>query len=182
MKIGIDISQLAYPKTGVAVYLRNLITALLTIDTKNNYILFFSSLRQKLDTSIFKDIKNPNTEIKIFHFPPTLLDLFWNKLHVFPMEKLIGDVDIFITSDWIEPPCLMAKKATIIYDLIVYKYPNETAQKIVEVQKRRLSWVKNEADLIFCISESTKKDAKKILGLDEKKLKVVYPGVVKVRP
>ncbi|MBI3384774.1 hypothetical protein HY030_01105 [Candidatus Gottesmanbacteria bacterium] len=167
MKIGIDISQLAFENTGVALYLKNLVTALLQVDKTNSYVLFFSSLRKKLDVSLFKDIKNTNTEIKIFHFPPTLLDLLWNKLHVFPIENLIGDVDVFITSDWTEPPCLKAKKATIIYDLIVYKYPKETAVKIIETQKRKWEWAKNEAEVVFCISESTKKDAQKVLGMEE---------------
>ena len=93
------------------------------------------------------------------------------------IEWLIGDVDVFITSDWTEPPVKRAKKATILYDLIVYKYPQETDRKIVATQKRKVKWVKKESDLIFCISEATKKDAIEILGLDPNKIKVLYPGV-----
>lgn len=106
-----------------------------------------------------------------------LLDLLWNKLHILPIEWLIGDVDVFVTSDWTEPPTLKAKKVTILYDLIVYKYPNETDKKIVEVQKRKLKWVKKESKMVFCISESTKKDAQEILGIENKRLKVIYPGI-----
>ena len=105
------------------------------------------------------------------------MDLLWNKLHILPIEWLIGDVDIFITSDWTEPPTVRAKKVTILYDLIVYKYPNETDRKIIEVQKRKLKWVKKESDLVLCISESTKRDAINFLRIDEKRLKVIYPGV-----
>ena len=65
----------------------------------------------------------------------------------------------------------------ILYDLIVYKYPNETDRKIIEVQRRKLKWVKKESKMIFCISESTKKDAKEILGIEDKRLKVIYPGI-----
>ena len=66
---------------------------------------------------------------------------------------------------------------TILYDLIVYRYPNETAEKIVNVQKRRFEWVKKECETVLCISEATRQDAIQILGIDEKKLKVVYPGM-----
>jgi hypothetical protein len=38
--------------------------------------------------------------------------------------------------------------------------------------------VKKESAAILCISEATKKDAEKILGIEEKRLKVVYPGVI----
>ena len=48
---------------------------------------------------------------------------------------------------------------------------------IVSSQKRKLKWVKRETDGIICISESTKKDAKDILGLDDFKLSVAYPGI-----
>ena len=178
MKFGIDISQIAYEHTGVAGYLKRLVEELLRIDGKNEYILFFSSLRRRIQNSKFK-IQNHNSKLKIkeFMLPLFILDILWNRLHVFPIEWLIGNVDVFITSDWTEPPTNKAKKATILYDLIVYKYPNETDRKIVEAQKRKLKWVKKESDLIFCISEATKKAAMEILGIEEKRLKVIYPGI-----
>lgn len=192
MKIGIDISQLAYPETGVANYLGSLVQHLVELDKKNEYILFFSSLRKQFLISNFKFLNKsqcPNVTIKKFRFPPTLLDILWNKLHILPIESLIGDVDIFITSDWTEPPAKKAKKVTILYDLIVYKYPEEShhqtnfnplkliiSPNIVEVQKRKLAWVKKESQRILCISEATKKDAEDILSIDKNKLSVVYPG------
>lgn len=187
MKIGIDVSQLAYENTGVANYLSNLIQHLLATDKKNQYILFYSSLRSNFQFSIFPARRDPdsrdnfqsnhNVSIRQFRFPPMLLDLFWNRLHILPIEWFIGDIDIFITSDWTEPPTKKAKKATILYDLIVYKYPNETDNKIVETQKRKLKWVKKESDMILCISESTAKDAEEILGIDKNKLRIIYPGM-----
>jgi hypothetical protein len=176
MKIGIDISQLAYQGTGVAEYLENLITNLIKMDKKNEYILFFSSFRNSLKSGILK-LKSNKVSIRQFKYPPTLLDFFWNKLHILPIESFIGDVDLFITSDWTEPPTKKAKKATILYDLVVYKYPNETDKKIIDTQKRKLKWVKKESDLIFCISRSTVNDAREILGIEEKKLKIAYPGI-----
>ena len=182
MKIGIDISQIAYESTGVAGYLKQLVEELLRIDGKNEYVLFFSSLRKAFPISNFQfpnksQIPNSKIKIRAFRLPPSVLDLLWNRLHIMPIEWLIGDVDVFVTSDWTEPPTVRARKATILYDLIVYKYPQETDRKIVEVQKRKLKWVKKESDLIFCISEATKKDAMEILGIEEKRLKVIYPGI-----
>ena len=178
MKIGIDISQTAYEGTGVGNYITNLVENLLRIDGENEYILFYSSLR--IQNSKFK-IQNFNSKVKIknFKIPPTILDLIWNRLHIVPIEAFIGDVDVFISSDWTQPPTRKAKSVTILYDLIVYTYPNETAEKIVEVQKQRLHWVKKECDEILCISEATKKDAIEILGIEEKRLKVTYPGGIR---
>lgn len=175
MKIGIDISQLAYENTGVANYLGSLVLEMVkNEDTK--FVLFFSSLRGKLPERFLKLSDRPNVEIVIKKIPQAMLHLMWNVAHRNPIENFIGDVDLFITSDWTEPPAKRARKATILYDLIVYKFPEETAKKIVGVQKKKLSWVMRESDIIFCISESTKKDAQKILGVDSSKLSVVYPG------
>jgi len=177
MKIGIDISQLAYERTGVANIVKNLAQHLVSIDKENEYVLFYSSLRKKLDSSLVNELTSSRVEFKFYNLPPTVLDLLWNKLHILPIENLIGDVDVFITSDWTEPPAKKARKMTILYDLIVYKYPQETAEKIVATQKRKLAWVKKETDMILCISEATKKDAMEILGIDENRLRVVYPGI-----
>lgn len=191
MKIAIDISQTAYEGTGVGNYVQQLVEGLLRIDSENEYILFFSGLRKQIQKSKFKN-QNYKSKVKIktFRIPPMLLDLLWNKLHIIPIEWFIGDIDVFISSDWTQPPTIKAKKVTILYDLIVYKYPEETHNKfqfslknllikpnIVASQKRRLHWVKKECDEILCISEATKRDAMEILEIEEKILKVVYPGV-----
>lgn len=179
MRIGIDISQIAYEKTGVATYLENLVKALIAGDKKNEYVLFFSSLRRRLDKSFVEELESvdsPRIKLKSYPFPPLLLDTLWNKLHVWPIEWFVGNIDIFITSDWTEPPARWAKKATILYDLTVLTTSQETDKKIINTQKRKLSWVRKESSVIFCISEATKKDAQRLLGLEEKKLKVVYPG------
>ncbi len=191
MKIGIDISQIAYEGTGVGQYLEQLINHLVEIDSKNEYLFFFSSLRKNLKSLSSRPPRlgeagrsgqilnlkytNKNVKIKNFKIPPTILDFLWNKLHIIPIEWLIGDVDVFISSDWTQPPT-KAKKITILYDLIVYKYPQETDQKIVSVQKRRLQWVKRECDAVFCISQSSKEDAMEILGIEKEKLHVILPG------
>ncbi len=176
MRIGIDISQLAYPQTGVANYLGSLVKRLIKQDDKNDYVLFFSTLRGKLDEGFVNEVTGSRVSVRKFKLPPIILDFLWNKLHILPIENFIGDVDIFITSDWTEPPTKKAKKATILYDLIVYKYPKETDEQIVLTQKRKLQWVKKESDAVFCISQSTKKDAHEILGIEEKRLFVTYPG------
>lgn len=176
MKIGIDISQTAFENTGVSRYLESLVENLLKIDNRNEYILFFSSLRKNLNPKILNLANHKNVKIKKFKIPPTMLDFVWNKIHILPLEWLVGNVDLFITSDWTEPPSKF-KKATILYDLIAYRYPEGTDEKIISVQKRKLEWVKRESNIVFCISESTKKDAMEILHIEEDRLKVIYPGI-----
>lgn len=180
MRIGIDISQIVHERTGVATYTQKLVENLLKIDKENEYILFGGSLRKRALLQRLLDYYHTtvrgNCRGRILPIPPTIADFLWNRLHICPIEWFVGDVDIFITSDWTEPPTKKAKKATILYDLIVYKHPEETDKKIVTTQRRKLKWVKKESAMIICISEATKKDAMEILGIEEKRLKVIYPG------
>src|SRR5258706_14313484 len=110
MKIGIDISQIAYEGTGVGNLTKKLVEHLVEIDKQNEYILFYSSLRRNLKSHISHFKSRQNVTIKTFKFPPTILDFLWNRLHILPIEWLIGDVDVFLSSDWTQPPTKQAKK------------------------------------------------------------------------
>ncbi|HLC94181.1 MAG TPA: glycosyltransferase family 1 protein [Patescibacteria group bacterium] len=179
MKIAIDISQIVYEGSGVARYVKNMVEILLRYDQKNEYVFFFSSLRGKLNRQIETAIKNKHT-LKKYLLPPILLDLLWNRLHIFPIDHLIGKVDLIITSDWTEPPS-RAKKITVIHDLVFLKFSETLPQKIIDVQKRRLQWVKKESALIIADSQSTKKDLTDLLNISQEKIEVVYPAVIHPR-
>lgn len=179
MTIGIDISQIVHEGTGVGMYVREMVKSLLKIDKKNTYILFGSSLRKngflRRFTNQLRE-NNSNIKVKIFFFPPSILDFFWNRLHIFPIYWFIGKVDIFWSSDWTQPPIGSARGVTTIHDMSVFKTKNVMSKYIQGVHKRKLLRSRNICDIFFCDSEATKKDVIELLDIPEKKLKVVYPG------
>lgn len=179
MKIGIDISQIVYEGTGVSTYTRSLVEALVKASSNDEFILFGSSLRTRRSLKEFlKTLQAENTKGKFCCLPPSLLEFLWNGVHLFPIENFIGEVDVFHSSDWLEPPTKSAKKVTTIHDLTVFKYPETFSPRgghdIVKNQKRKLFFAKRECDLIICVSKTTKQDAMEILGIPERKLAVVY--------
>lgn len=179
MKIAIDISQIVYSGTGVAQYTKQLVLKLIEIDCENQFILFGSSLRKKKSLeNYFKQIKMVNSSVtyKFFSYPPTLLEILWNKLHVFPIENLIGKIDLFHSSDWLEPPS-KSIKITTVHDFLVFKYPHLFPKKIIETQKRRIFWVTRESNMIIVDSKNTKKDGIELLSIPEEKIQVIYPGI-----
>lgn len=181
LKIGIDISQIVYTGSGVARFTQGLVNAILQYDTSNEWIFFFSSLRQKLDVSLKNSIKDKGHTLITYPFPPTLLSLANNNLHsishILPTTySLPPQTDWFITSDWTEPklPC---KKATIVHDLVVHRFPETVHPTILKTQLKRLKIVSKESDLIFADSESTASDLKEIYDVSGSRIKVNYPGV-----
>lgn len=165
MKIAIDISQIVYG-TGVSTYTEHLVKNLLKIDNENKYLLFAGTLRRKQDVLKFF----PQT--RVFPIPPTLADFVWNRLHTFPIEKLIGNIDILHTSDWVEPPS-KAFKVTTVHDLYPFKFPRLVHPKILEVHKRKMAWVLKESKRVIVPSNSTKADLID-LGMKEDKIRVIY--------
>ena len=179
MKIGIDISQIAHEGTGVAAYVRNLVKELLKNDKSHEYVLFGASLRKR--RSFYDYVKTlgqtaSRVRLVVVPIPPTLLDILWNTLHIFPVEWFIGGVDVFWSSDWTQPPLGRAFGITTIHDLAILRFPESFDKTIVAVQKRRLERAKGSCKVFLCDSVATKNDVIKLLGIDASKTRVVYPG------
>lgn len=175
MRVAIDISQVVFG-TGVSKYTSELVKNLLLVDKENEYVLFGGTLRRKGDMlGIFP-------QAKVFPFPPTLANIVWNKLHIFPVEKLIGDVDVLHTSDWAEPPS-KAFKVTTVHDLSPFLYPNlfpkDVIRNIVAIHKTKLALVGKETDRIIVPTSATANDLIK-LGFNEKKIRVIYEAADRI--
>lgn len=180
MTIGIDISQVVYEGTGVGRYVFELTTALLHKDKENDYILFGSSWGQKKKLEeIALELRGnrTNVSVKIFPFPPRILNIIWNILHIIPIQWLIGNVDVFWSSDWTQPPVGNAYGITTIHDVSFFRYPESFDKSIITVHKRRLHHVQKECKKIFADSLATKQDIVSFLHITEEKISVVYPGV-----
>lgn len=181
MRIGIDISQIVHEGTGVGAYVRSIVRELLRIDKKNEYVLFGASFRKLSHfTAYFEEVRAVGARARLVTvpIPPTILEFLWNSLHIMPVEWFTGRVDVFWSSDWTQPPLVRAKGVTTIHDVSFLRYPETFASTIIDVQKRRLAWVRRQCQAIFCDSEATKKDVIDLLGISENKLYTVYPGLL----
>jgi glycosyltransferase involved in cell wall biosynthesis len=175
MKIAIDVSQIIYG-TGVSMYTQNLVKGLLSYDKKNTYLIFggsfrrFNELKSKID--LISESRTEKIIKKVFPYPPFLADLIWNRLRIYPpLESLIGEVDIFHSSDWVQPPS-HAFNVTTVHDLVPIFYPKLSHPKLVAVHKRRLEIIKKEVDRIIVPSLVTKDDLLK-LGFDGNKIRII---------
>lgn len=181
MRIGIDISQIAHEKTGVAQYVRRLVSAIISADTKNEYILFGASLRKlHVFSEFFETLGGKSEKLSLVSvpIPPTLLALLWNRFHIVPIETFIGSVDIFWSSDWTQPPLWRARGITTIHDVSFMRFPESFVPQIIDEQNKRLTWAKSECQLFLCDSVATMEDVHTFLKLPKHALRVVYPGFI----
>ena len=178
LRIGIDVSQITYG-TGVSNYTKLLVEHLLKIDNKNQYVIFGSALRAHSKLVEFSKTlleKYKNVEFHTPFIPPAVLEPLWNIFALYPIESFIGEVDVFHTSDWIQPPFKNknTKIVTTIHDMTPSLFPASVHKKIIAAQKRSQKKIKKRTDLIFADSQTTKDDIHKFLDIPQEKIKVVY--------
>lgn len=166
MKVGLDISQIAHGG-GVSCYTQNLAAELSKLPDLET-VFFYSSLRKPYGGNL--------PHVKSFPIPPTALEILFNKVRVVPIERFIGKVDIFHSSDWMQPKT-QAKKVTTYHDVVPLKCPEWSNPKIVEVHKRRLELVDKEIDMVIAVSEATKKDLIEVSNIPGSKITVIHEGV-----
>jgi len=166
VRVGMDISQVAHPG-GVAVYTQAL-SEELSRNKDLEMVYFFSSLRKAYHGKL--------RGVKKYKLPPTLFEMLFNKWRNVGIEKFLGLLDVYHSSDWIQPPS-KAKKVTTYHDAVPLKYPQWSHPKIVNVHRRRLNLVEKEIDMVIAVSKSTKKDLMEVSNIPSEKITVIYEGV-----
>ena len=165
MRIGIDVTASIYQGTGVSSYYWELVPELIKLGREHEFVLLGYALRRYHELTL---------ATKKFRFPPRIMEFLWNQLHVFPVEKLVGEVDVFHAWDYLQPPAKKAKVVTTIHDLTAIKFPMYHHPLTVAAQTHRLRWVRREASLIIADSEATKQDIIELLGIEQERIRVVH--------
>ncbi len=169
LRVGFDISQIAH-HGGVGIYTDQLTKELVKFKDIS-WVFFYSLLRKRYKGDL------PN--VKQFPLPPTILELLFNRLRFPPIEYFIGSVDIFHSSDWMQPQT-KAKKITTYHDLIPVKFPEWSHRQTVKVHREKLKLVEKEIDMVIAVSQSTKDDLLELSSIAKEKIVVIYEGVSKI--
>lgn len=176
MKIAIDVSQMCYEGTGVARYVYGLTQALLNLDTPHQFVLYAGALRQR---DFFEKLKTQSpwdkAEWHILPIPPKVAGLALSTLPIH-IESLVGKVDLFHSSDWVEPRA-NCPVVTTIHDLVFIKYPETVEKMILNTQVKRLNKIVKNKTHIIADSRSTKQDILEAYNIKVDQIDVVYPGI-----
>lgn len=176
---GIDISVLTNPhRTGIAVYVYELVKAILKLNKRDKFILFGLSPFAAFENLNSLEFKNyPNTEMKLFKMPAKafrFIFLLWEKINWPPIEYLAGPLDIFHSFNWFLPPQKKGKIVTTVFDLTPTLYPYWHQERTVQLEKIRLQRISEMSDCVIAISENSKKDLLKLYP--KLNVKVIYPA------
>lgn len=179
-KIALDITVLGdRQKTGIGVYVFNLIKEILELNKKDQFILFgISSFKNYFYLKNLSFKEYPNVKLKIFPLPLKLFRrtfLLWQKINWPNIEMLIGEVDVFHSFNYYLPPQNKGKIIATVFDMTTYLFPKFHLMKTIELEQIRIERIGDRADVIVTISENSKKDFLKIYP--QKLVEVIYPSI-----
>ncbi|OGD63312.1 hypothetical protein A2160_02360 [Candidatus Beckwithbacteria bacterium RBG_13_42_9] len=180
MKITIDISQIVYG-TGVSRYTRELVKHLLKIDKENEYLLFAGAWRQRQKIEEFlSELKKEDLRFssRIIFLPPKLADLIFNSWRI-PIDRFIGQTDIFHASNWTTPKT-EAKLVTTLHDLTPILFPETFPKSINNNFKQNLQLIEKTAAAVLADCQTTKNDLLEYSRINPNEIYPIYLGVDKI--
>lgn len=171
MRIGIDARPLTTNRGGISRVIHSVLEALERIDKANTYLLYAN---RDFDLPFDNPRWQKRLHLSFSWMPGTL----W--LQIGATELIQSDgLDVFLGSAHVLPLRLPStlRKLLIVHDLVWKLFP-ETATAYDQLIQRLFSKRSiKTADIIIAVSESTKRDLQKFLGVEAEKIRVIHNGV-----
>ncbi len=167
MKIGIDARKIR--DFGIGTYLEQLLTYIPCYDSQNEYYIFHypedASLipRTGRNISLVED-NSPKYSLK------ELLGL--------PIKMATQGLNLFHAPHYTLPPIRPCKGVVTIHDVIHLRFPEYLPQPAAYYYAKSMMWAAaKSAKKVLTVSECSKQDIMKYLGVPEQKIEVIYNGI-----
>ncbi|MBI5303371.1 MAG: glycosyltransferase family 4 protein [Chloroflexi bacterium] len=163
MRIGIDARLVYYHKAGIGQYILRLTQALAQIDSDNDYVLFAS---RKDDTRIVTQSNFKRARL-------------WTPSHhrferqALSLELLPFTLDVLHSPDFIPPSRTRFPGVITVHDLAFLLYPRFLTRESARYYGQ-VDIAARQADHIIAVSQSTKRDLIRLLGVPENKVSVIH--------
>lgn len=159
MRIGIDATSIPAKRVGAGNYIYNLVNALAEIDDKNQYFIFIN-FSLKDDWKIEKN----NFDFVNLSFPSRSLRLLWEQSGL-PLLARKLELDILHSPHYTMPILKPCKSVVTFCDMTFELFPelHEFSKRLIFPLMMR--WSANHAEQLIAISESTRQDVIRILGV-----------------
>ena len=177
MKIVVDVSPLSSPRTGIGNYLVGMLAGILEAGEGKHEVVAFGPSGPRSRQRIAEALTGLPLELRLPLLPRAhAWRTAWSRLGRVPVERLVGELDVFHFSDWMYPPQRHGVRATTVYDLVPLQHPEWTQRAT-----RRMHLAKYAAlascDRIFAISRYTAERTIELLGIPEERVALAYPGI-----
>lgn len=163
MRIGIDISVTEINQAGTAVYTSNLVNSLKRGEDQPKYHLFSANLPRKMGEK-----KTMGSRLDTLY-----RDLIWTHI-ILPRQARRARLDVLHMPANIIPVRVSCPTVVTILDTTVLESPQNFTLWHRNYSRFLIPWAAKHASRIITISEQSKRDIVRLLGIDEKKVVVTH--------
>jgi glycosyltransferase involved in cell wall biosynthesis len=101
----------------------------------------------------------------------------WSRWQQYPVERVVGPLDVFHFSDWMYPPQRDGLRSTMIHDLVPLHHPEWVHPRTKRMHRAKYAHAARACDVIVVNSRFTGDDVAATLGVPDERIHVAYPGV-----
>ena len=179
MRIVVDATPLAHPRTGVGNYIRGSLRGLAEASEGRHEVVAFAAVSMLSRSRLHDALDGLDVERRIVTLPPSahLWRTFWSRLGRPPVERLAGRLDVFHFSDWMYPRQRGGLRSTMIHDLVPLHFPEWVHPRTRRQNVAKYRHAAATRDLIVVNSQFTAGEVAEWLGFPRERIVVAYPGV-----
>jgi len=177
MIIGIDYTAAARQGAGIGRYTRELISALLALESAHQYVIFAAT--GGLEPGTWEPQPGPNVHLRTLPLTDEWLARLWHRLRLpIPVEFVTGLLDVFYSPDFVLPPTRRATRTLLtVHDLSFMHYPEAFVPPLRRYLERVVPRSIARADLVLADSAHTRSDIVSLFNAPPDKVQVLYSGV-----
>ena len=178
MRIVVDVTPLALPRTGIGNYVLGMLRGLAEAGPEHE-VVAFSIVAPPGKRRIEQALGSVPAESRLVVVPPKShwWRTAWSRAGRGPVEWLAGPLDVFHFSDWMYPPQRAGVRATTIHDLFPLRFPDWVHPQTLRMHSRKYAHAAKTCDLIVVNSEFTAGEVVELLGVPRERICVAYPGI-----
>jgi glycosyltransferase involved in cell wall biosynthesis len=178
MRIVVDATPLALPRTGIGNYLRGMLGGLAEMANGRHELVAFAATGLPGRRHVEASLRDFALERRLLLLPlARAWRAGWNRVGWPPVERASGPLDVFHFSDWMYPPQTRGVRATTIHDLVPLRFPGLVHPRTVRMHTAKYRNAAATCDLVFANSRFTADDVAERLGVAPERIRVAYPGV-----
>ncbi|HEX2171918.1 MAG TPA: glycosyltransferase family 1 protein [Dehalococcoidia bacterium] len=178
-RIGIDYVSAASQRAGIGRYTRELVRALLAeIDRDPPERRPAVRLLVPRRPAVPLPTIPPLGRYRRLPFTEWQASVAWHHLRLpLPADLFTGPVDVFHEPDFVLPPVRAPRRVVTVHDLSYEVLPDLAHPAVYRYLTQAVPRSLARADRIIAVSESTKRDLQRLLGVPEERIAVIYEGV-----
>lgn len=152
-------------KGGIGIYSRNLIEALLALDIKNQYVLFYNNRAHLGQFSYYKNVK------ELYVSAPG--KLLWDQM-VIPYYAAREHVTLLFHTKFTVPLLAPCKTVTVLHGSERFVYPQFSHKSDILYFKMIYPYYLRRATALISVSENVRKDIIRFININPEKVKTIH--------